>query len=583
MPLLIRQLLHFRPKTNALDLKRGGGRIPLLQSLIHRLHLAHRQSLSLYTMARSKTRVRSCACLVLLCVIAIIVSCIVVFTSQVCSEGDFKHAAVSADSETCSKIGRDILQKGGSAVDGAIAALLCTSLVNPQSTGLGGGSIFTVREKSGKAKVINSREATPKVFKPDLMKECSQSLSGSQWIGVPGELRGPPSNWPERVPVFPVLSYILQKKQTCATASPLQELLCHKNKTAPKLGEKLKFNKLADTMEIIANQGPDAFYNGKIARDLIRDVQDAGGTLSLEDLKSFRVKVTDAWTVTLGDYTMHIPPPPAGGALVGFILNVMKGYSLSPASMEGDQKTLTYHRYVETYKFANGLRKNIRDPNFSFNMGASQLITEELAERVRAMIDSSRTHDSSYYNLTSSLDSLGTSHVSVLDEDGMAVSVTSTINYFFGSNVYSPNTGVILNNELTDFCGKVDPISAGEQPPSSMSPAVLYSEIKQKILVIGASGGSMITNGIPLAIMNHLWFGKDLEEAISAPVLFVDSKNSLRFEPTFDKTVVEALKGLGHNVENKKIFYNVVNAVVKTGSCISAVSDARKKGKSAGY
>ncbi|KAJ8379463.1 hypothetical protein SKAU_G00002410 [Synaphobranchus kaupii] len=514
------------------------------------------------------------------------------------------HAAVSADSETCSKIGRGILQRGGSAVDGAIATLLCTTLINPQSMGLGGGSIFTVRERNGKVKVINSRETVPRVFKPDLMEECSspQLIRESEWIGVPGEIRGYEEAhrlygrlpWEELflpsiqlaregVPMCPALSRLLHLKQTCATASLLQQFFCYQNATVLNIGETMKFDKLSNTMEIIAKQGADAFYTGEIAQALIEDVQEAGGTLTLEDLKSYKVKVTDAWTVPLGDYTMYIPPPPAGGAIVGFILNVMKGYNLSPVSMEGNQKILTYHRFAEATKFANGLRKITRDPDFNVNMGASRMITEEFADRVRAMISSSHTHNSSYYNLTSSWDSPGTTHLSVLDEDGTAVSVTSTINHVFGSKVYSPNTGVILNSQLRDFCGKADHISTGERPPSSLAPVVLYSKSRQKILVIGAAGGSMITTSLSLTLMNHLWFGKDLEEAISTPVVFVNSKNALNFEPRFDKTVVDALKDLGHNVKDPKFFYNVVNAVVKKGSCINAVSDARKFGKAAGY
>ncbi|XP_036383375.1 glutathione hydrolase 5 proenzyme-like [Megalops cyprinoides] len=551
-------------------------------------------------MARSKRRVRFCVSAAVLCVIAIVL-CVVVFTNRVYCDGGFKHAAVSADSETCSEIGRDILQQGGSAVDGAIATLLCTSLVNPQSMGLGGGAIFTVLEKTGKVKVINSRETVPKVFNPDLIKLCPQNLTGGQWIGVPGEIRGyevahrlyGKLPWAdlfkpairmarEGFPMPPILSRILSLTLAGAETSPLCEVFCHKNGTLLKVGDTVKYKKLADTLEVIAYKGAGAFYNGSIGRDLIQDVENAGGTLSLEDLQSFKVKVTDAWTVPLGDYIMHVPPPPAGGALIAFILNIMKGFSLSPASMEGDQTTLTYHRYVEACKFANGQKKYVLDPSFNSDSAASRLIREEFAERIRSMI-SGGTHDFQYYNVSSSLDSQGTTHVSVLAEDGTAVSVTSTINHIFGSRVYSNKTGIILNNELADFCGKVDHISAGEQPPSSMSPLVLYSNSREKTLVIGGSGGGMIITGVALTLMNHLWFGMDLEEAISAPVVFVDSKNSLKFEPKFNKTVVEALKALGHTVAEQKIFYNVVNAVAKKGSCINAVSDARKQGKAAGY
>ncbi|XP_049907018.1 gamma-glutamyltransferase 5a isoform X2 [Epinephelus moara] len=436
-------------------------------------------------MARSKARVYTCCALMLLCVVAVIV-CIAVLVRRKCPGDTFSSAAVAADSGRCSQIARDILQKGGSAVDGAIAALLCTSVINPQSMGLGGGSIFTVMDSSGKVKIINSRETVPGKFKSDLLKSCPKT--------------------------FQFMS---------------------------------------------------------------------GGTLTAQDLASYNVTVTDAWAVPLGEYQMYIPPPPAGGIILSFILNVMKGYNLNPASLVGEQKTLAYHRLVEAFKFANGLKKHIRDPRFSSEEMARKFTEDSFAKHIQSLISSDKTHDPQYYNITPYLDSMGTTHVSVLAEDGSAVSVTSTINHIFGSRVVSPRTGVILNNQLYDFCGRVDNIFPGEQPPSSMAPAVLKSQ--SKTLVIGSTGGSMITTGIISALVNHLWFGKSLKEAIAAPVVFVDSQNAVKFEPGFDKNVIEALKALGHKHESAKYFFNVVNAVEKKDGCICAVSDARKLGEAAGY
>ncbi|KAF7668995.1 hypothetical protein LDENG_00262200 [Lucifuga dentata] len=501
-----------------------------------------------------------------------------------------------------SEICRDILQKGGSAVDGAIAALLCTSIINPQSMGIGGGSIFTVMDSSGKVKIINARETVPKLFNPELLKACSKSTSihpGGPWIGVPGELRGyeqahrlygklpwaslfQPTIQLARngVPIPPIqgayIPYINSNETT-----PLRKLYADKNGNLLKTGDIVKFEKLAETLEMIANQGADAFYTGRIAEALIRDIQEAGGTITMEDLASYRVTETDAWVVPLGDYQMHIPPPPAGGVMLSLILNILKGYSLDSASLTGEQKTLTYHRYAEAFKFANGLKKHMRDPKFSSDKMSKTVIEESFANHIRSLISSDRSHDLQYYNITPYLDSMGTTHVSVLAEDGSAASVTSSINTPFGSKVLSQSTGVILNNQLFDFCGKADQIFSGEQPPSSMSPAVLKSQ--SKTLVIGSSGGGMITTGMTSAIMNHLWFRKSLKEAISAPVVFVDSKTTLKFEPQFDETVIEALKALGHKQAPAKKFYNVVNAVEKEGGCICAVSDARKRGKAAGY
>uniref|UniRef100_A0A4W5N5B9 Glutathione hydrolase n=1 Tax=Hucho hucho TaxID=62062 RepID=A0A4W5N5B9_9TELE len=528
-----------------------------------------------------------------------------VFIHRGCSEDTYKYAAVSADSKLCSDIGRDILQQGGSAVDGAIAALLCTSLVNPQSMGLGGGSIFTVRDETGTVKTFSSRETVPQSFKADLLKGCPTSvtfITGSQWIGVPGELRGyevvhrmyGKLPWAklfeptirlarEGFPMPPFLGYLLNITliRNLVKATSLCEVFCHKNKTVLGIGDTLKFPKLAETMETIAEQGVDAFYTGQIGLDLIQDVKAAGGNSRL--IYFLVLRVEDAWTVPLGDYQMHIPPPPAGGAMLAFILKLVQGFHFTPRSMEGDQKVLTYHCYIEAAKFANGQRRSAHDPVFNTKKNASYMVDSDFADRIRQLIREDRTYNDSYYNITPSPDRFGTTHVSVLAEDGSAVSVTSTINQIFGAGIYSSRTGIILNNELADFCLRAERVSAGEQPPSSMAPAILSSSSGKNTLVIGGSGGSMITTAMALSIMNYLWLGMSLKDAIAAPVVFVDGNNNVKFEHGFDKPVIEALKVIGHRVTDYPYFFNVVNAVAKEDGCITAVSDARKQGKSAGY
>uniref|UniRef100_A0A671X891 Glutathione hydrolase n=1 Tax=Sparus aurata TaxID=8175 RepID=A0A671X891_SPAAU len=555
-------------------------------------------------MARSKAKVYACCALMLLCVVSVIV-CIIVLTrvSPVrCPGDDFSHAAVAADSERCSQIGRDMLKRGGSAVDGAIAALLCTSIMNPQSMGIGGGSIFTVMDSSGNVKIINSRETVPSNFRSDLLQSCPktfQMMAGSHWIGVPGEIRGYEKAhrmygklpWAdlfqptiklarEGFPVPPVQGRYIPYIDSNATQK-LRELFSDQSGNLLKAGDIVKFKKLADTLEVIAEKGADGFYSGRIAQDLISDIQEAGGTLTAEDLAEYAVTVTDAWAVPLGEYQMYIPPPPAGGIVLSLILNILKGYQLSPASLSGEKKTLAYHRYIEAFKFANGLKKHIRDPKFVSEKLAKKFTTDSFADHIRSLIRGDKTLDPEIYNITPSVDGVGTTHLSVLAEDGSAVSVTSTINHIFGSKIFSPRTGIILNNELSDFCGRVDKMFPGEQPPSSMAPTVLKSP--SKTLVIGSTGGSMITTGLASALMNHLWFGKSLKEAIAAPVVFVDSENTAKFEPGFDKDVIEALLALGHKQGTAKHFFNVVNAVEKQDGCICAVSDARKLGKPAGY
>ncbi|KAK2888328.1 glutathione hydrolase 5 proenzyme [Channa argus] len=541
----------------------------------------------------------------LLCAVALACLYIVWFVDRGCPSRSFKHAAVSADSQTCSEIGRNILKQGGSAVDGAIAALLCTSVVNPQSMGIGGGSIITIKNATGEVRVYNFRETVPKMFKLDLLKDCPTSFSlckGSHWIGVPGELRGyglihhhyGKLPWAklfeptiklarDGIPMPDFLIKLLNNPivKKHVENSSLCEVFCNNKTTVLGKGDVLRFPKLAETMETIAKEGPDVFYTGKIGQALIQDVKAAGGTLEAEDLKSFRVNISEAWTVDLGNAKMYIPPPPAGGAILGFIVGLMKEYFLTPNSKHGDKKMQMYHHYIEAVKFANGQKRRINDPFYNRNEHADHLIQSSFIKRISKEISSNHTNENSYYKRPFT-DSIGTTHVSVLDENGLAVSATSTINHLFGGGIYSPQTGIILNNELSDFCGRADTLRAGEQPPSSMTPAILETD-SGGILMIGGSGGSMITSAVALSIINHLWLGMDLEKAIAAPIVFVDSQNKVNFELGFDKSVIDGLKALGHQVGQWPYFFNVVNAVEKENDCIVAVSDKRKQGMSAGY
>ncbi|XP_027888998.1 glutathione hydrolase 5 proenzyme-like [Xiphophorus couchianus] len=552
-------------------------------------------------MANPNVKVCSfCALLVLVMILFIVIigvtrshNCLNPSNLPNCPNGMFNKAAVAADNGNCSKIGRDILKGGGSAVDAAIAALLCTGIMNPQSAGVGGGAIFTVMDRSGKVKVINSRETAPSKVDPDLLKSCkNESIprTGSKWIGVPGEIRGyelahklyGKLPWAalfqptiklarEGFPIPPVQGSGITDNRMKNTS--LRKLYLDKTGTLLKTGDEIKFEKLADTLELIANKGADAFYTGRVAEDLVRDVQQEGGNLTLEDLASYKATVTEAWVAPVGEYQMYIPPPPSGGPLLSLVLNIMKGYQMNSAPRSVDEKILFYHHYVEALKFANGQKKQ-------YLQLAKNMTSSGFADELRLRIRDDRTNSPVYYNFNKYPDSMGTTHVSVLAEDGSAVAVTSSINYKFGSKVYSSSTGVLLNNQLLDFCETANSVSPGEQPPSSMTPVVLKS--KSKTLVIGAGGGRWITTGLASVLINHLWFGKSLKEAIDTPVVYVDSQNTVKFESSLHKGVIEALEALGHNQTSEE-FYNVVNAVEKKDDYICAVSDDRKRGEAAGY
>ncbi|NXG72749.1 GGT5 hydrolase, partial [Baryphthengus martii] len=576
-------------------------------------------------------------CLVLLTlgVLVVIVVLVVILTQPKCGPQHYLHGAVAADTETCSAIGRDILKSGGTAVDAAIAGLICTSVMNPQSSGLGGGVVFTIYNAStGTVEVINARETVPRVFPHDLSSACASGFhTGSRWIAVPGELRGYEEAhkrygrlpWKalfeptikllsEPLVISPVMDKIIRHPLFSRPGKSLCPLICDGQRFL-KRGETFRWPALQKTLRAVAENGATAFYEGQIGKALVEDVRKAGSSISMEDLQAYKAEVSSALNITLDNHTtVFSPGPPMGGAVLMFILKILEGYKLHEGSLATPkEKVETYHRIAEALKFGSMLKPRMSDPAFSESqVTVGTVLSDKTAELVRHQIDARGDHPLSHYNLLESIynhgyRSKGTSHISVLAADGSAVAATSTINYPFGSFVYSNQTGIILNNELVDFCitnRSVKPgecshpqnktqgrshiggimLSAstlGEKPPSAMVPSILISKTGD-MLVIGGAGGAWIISATTMAIINKLWFGYDLEHAISAPIMHTEG-GRIVFEEHFSEEVKSGLLERGHKEKKDSIAMNVVQGISKEGKCISAYSDKRKLGKSAGY
>ncbi|XP_012516459.1 PREDICTED: gamma-glutamyltransferase 5 isoform X2 [Propithecus coquereli] len=517
-----------------------------------------------------------------------------------CGPPAFAHAAVAADSKVCSDIGRAILQRQGSPVDATIAALVCTGIVNPQSMGLGGGVIFTIyNATTGKVDIINARETVPSRSPPGLLGQCATAQplgTGTQWIGVPGELRGYAEAhrrhgrlpWAQlfqptiallrgghRVP--PVLSQFLNHSflRPALQVSSLRQLFF--NGTEPlRPQDPLPWPALATTLETVAMEGAEAFYTGRLGRMLVEDAAQEGSILTLRDLAEFQPEVVDALQVPVGDYTLYSPPPPAGGAILGFVLNVLRGFNFSAESVASPEGSVNmYHHLVETLKFAEGQRWRLWDPRShpEVQNASRDLLGEAFAQHIRQQIDGRGDHQPSHYHLAGPWGHrMGTAHVSVLAEDGSAVAATSTINTPFGAMVYSPQTGILLNNELLDLCWR-------HRPGSSVTP----QPAQGSKLVIGGAGGELIISAVAQAIMNKLWLGFDLRAAIAAPILHVDSEGHVSYEPNFSQEVQRGLRGRGQSQALRPHFLNVVQAVSREGACVYAASDVRKHGEATGY
>ncbi|XP_006768840.1 PREDICTED: putative gamma-glutamyltranspeptidase 3 [Myotis davidii] len=331
-----------------------------------------------------------------------------------------------------------------------------------------------------------------------------------------------------------------------ASRSPLcpSEVFCRDGKVLRE-GDRVTMPRLAVTYETLASEGAQAFYNGSLTAQIVRDIQETGGIVTAKDLNDYRAELIEhPLSISLGDARLYVPSAPLSGPVLALILNILKGYNFSRASVETpEQKGLTYHRIVEAFRFAYAKRTLLGDPKFvSVTEVVRNMSSEFFAAQLRSRISDNTTHPASYYEPEFYIpDDGGTAHVSVVSEDGSAVAATSTINLYFGSKVLSPVSGILYNDEMDDFSSP-NIINQFGVPPS---PATFFKP--------GAWG--------PEGVLGPA------EASLSPP----------------SQAVTTGLKSRHHHTKEVSTFIAVVQAIARTDGGWAAASDSRKGGEPAGY
>lgn len=516
---------------------------------------------------------------------------------------------VASDHTLASQAGSKILSEGGNAVDAIVAATLAAGVVQPSSSGLGGGGFAIYGREAENMTALDFREVAPAGAHPALFQDsdgevvAGASTKGGLANGVPGEGRGLARLMDE--------AGTLSFEQVAAPAIALAEdgfvtgeflLKAFANNPMeglfqdgePGRGKRIRRPRLAGTLRAWAKTRGEALYSGGIARDIVRASQSTGGILNRKDLAAYQPQKRAPLVGSYRGYTIvTMPPPSSGGAVLLQVLAVLESQDV--AGM-GHNSSAHIHLLAESFQHAYADRAAaMGDPGFTV-VPIDEMLSEERIDAIRGAFDAKKTKAREAYGSPFSIPTDGgTHHLSALDREGLAVALTSTINTGFGSEVVGDQSGILLNNQMDDFVSKpgvpntygligreANAVEAGKKPLSSMTPTVVFKNGKV-VLVVGGSGGPFIISSTLQAISNVVDFGMDARAAVSVPRIHHQWVPEKLFVDTgIPVDVVEALEQRGHVVMSMD-FFSAVQIVQRTRQGFFAASDPRKGGEPAGY
>lgn len=534
-----------------------------------------------------------------------------------------KNGMVASQHPEATAVGLEILKKGGNAVDAAVAVGFALAVVLPRAGNIGGGGFMVMYdERSSQTRAINYREMAPaaatRYMYLDEQGQVNNTLLNSDYqsSGVPGTVAG--------------LCLALEKYGTLSLAEVLEpairlardgfyvtdnlavvlRTLASRLKKWPETaaifykedgtyfqaGDLLVQADLAASLQLIAEEGSDAFYKGSIAARIARDMEDNGGLITMDDMKAYKPQETDVvWGSFMGYDIASMPPPSSGGVHLIQILNMLEAF---PLKSFGHNSAASIHVMTESMKLAYADRsKHLGDPLF-WDVPVSELTSKSYANFLRKGINPSKAIPSIDIAPGNPRDyeSEETTHFTVVDGVGNVVSNTYTLNFSFGSGVVAKGTGILMNNEMSDFSAKpgapdaygllggdANAIEAGKRPLSSMTPTLVFKDGKP-FMATGSPGGSRIITTVLQIIVNAIAFDMNIAEASHAPRFHHQwFPDALYVERGISPDTEAILKQLGHNVQLRNAMGSTQSIMIKDGFLYGSSDPRRPDAETLGY
>jgi gamma-glutamyltranspeptidase/glutathione hydrolase len=534
------------------------------------------------------------------------------------------NGMVASQEALATEIGVAILEEGGNAVDAGAAVAFALAVTLPRAGNLGGGGFMIVHHAAtGETVAIDYREKMPAAGHRDMYLDADGNADSrlSRFhglaVGVPGTVAGmallvekygtmslaqvmaPAVELADRgIVVTPDLADSLKGLQDRLKHWPSTVPVFYKEGGVPyEPGERLVQSDLAKSLKSIAEQGPDALYKGEIGEKIVAEVQNAGGTMTMEDLAAYAAKVREPVRGTYRGYDIvSMPPPSSGGVHIVQILNILEGY---PIGFLGHNSAETIHLMAEAMKHAYADRSEYLGDSDFVEVPLSGLTSKAYAAQLRSKISRNRATPSARIRPSNPMpfESNETTHFSVVDKDGNAISNTYTINFSYGTGLVAGGTGILLNNEMDDFSAKpgvpnafgliggdANAVESGKRPLSSMSPTIVLKEGKPYI-VTGSPGGSRIITTTLQVIVNVIDHGMNIAEATAA-VRIHDQwlPEEIRIEEGLSPDTIRLLEGMGHNVVTKSAMGSTQSILIHDEGLLLGASDTRRAGAlTAGY